>query len=92
MAAPGVERGSAHAGAGMTPKDACADVAVAVTGIAGPDGGSDDKPVGTVWFAWDGPERRATANVEHFAGDRVDVRRQTVVAALNGVLRQLADG
>lgn len=69
-----------------------ADVAVAVTGIAGPDGGTPDKPVGTVWFAWDGPERRAAARVESLAGDRQLVRRQTVVAALNGVLRQLADG
>ena len=69
-----------------------ADVAVAVTGIAGPDGGSPDKPVGTVWLAWVGPERRETIRVETFAGDRDAVRSQTVIAALNGVLRQLADG
>lgn len=69
-----------------------ADLAVAVTGIAGPDGGTEGKPVGTVWFAWDGPERRATARVESLQGDREDIRRQTVIAALRGVLRQLADG
>ena len=69
-----------------------ADIAVAITGIAGPDGGSDDKPVGTVWLAWLGPGRRATSRVERFAGDRADVRRQTVIAALNGVLRHLSDG
>ena len=69
-----------------------ADLAVAVTGIAGPEGGSDEKPVGTVWFAWDGPDRRAAARVEWFDGDRAAVRRAAVMAALNGLLRQLADG
>ena len=69
-----------------------ADLAVAVTGIAGPDGGTDDKPVGTVWIAWDGPQRRAATRLEDFDGDRDDVRQQTVIAALSGVLRQLADG
>jgi nicotinamide-nucleotide amidase len=68
-----------------------ADIAVAITGIAGPDGGSDDKPVGTVWLAWLGPGRRATCHVKQFAGDRAAVRRQSVIAALNGVLRHLAD-
>jgi nicotinamide-nucleotide amidase len=69
-----------------------ADVSVAVTGIAGPEGGTDDKPVGMVWFAWEGPERRAATRCETFTGDRDAVRRQTVIAALRGVLRQLADG
>jgi len=69
-----------------------ADLAVAVTGIAGPGGGTEDKPVGTVWFAWHGPERRAAARVEAFSGDRAAIRRQAVIAALQGVLRQLADG
>jgi len=69
-----------------------ADLAVAVTGIAGPDGGTPDKPVGTVWFCWDGPDRRSMARLMEFSGDRDDVRRQTVIAALNGVRRQLADG
>lgn len=69
-----------------------ADVSVAITGIAGPDGGSDEKPVGTVWLAWLGPGRRATCRMESFAGDRREIRRQTVVTALNGILRHLADG
>jgi len=69
-----------------------ADLAVAVTGIAGPDGGTEDKPVGTVWFAWDGPDRRSAARAEHFSGDRSAIRRQAVAAALDGILRQLADG
>ena len=69
-----------------------ADLAVAVTGIAGPDGGTADKPVGTVWICWDGPERRSLTRLVEFSGDRDDVRRQTVIAALNGIRRQLADG
>jgi len=69
-----------------------ADVSVAVTGIAGPDGGTADKPVGTVWLAWDGPGMRAACRCEAFTGNRESIRRQTVIAALNGVLRQLADG
>ena len=69
-----------------------ADVSVAITGIAGPDGGSEDKPVGTVWLAWLGPGRRATCRMERFDGDRAEVRRQTVVVALKGILKHLADG
>jgi nicotinamide-nucleotide amidase len=69
-----------------------AEVSVAVTGIAGPDGGTPENPVGTVWRAWDGPGQRAASRCEGFTGDRESIRRQTVAAALNGILRQLADG
>lgn len=62
-----------------------ASVAVAVTGIAGPGGGSDDKPVGTVWIGWKRRGGYARAQVFHFDGDRDAVRRQTVAAALNGL-------
>lgn len=62
-----------------------ADVAVAVTGIAGPGGGTADKPVGTVWIGWQRRGAGATAQCFHFAGDRDAVRRQTVVAALSGL-------
>jgi nicotinamide-nucleotide amidase len=56
-------------------------VAVAVTGIAGPDGGSADKPVGTVWFGWCAGDRVWTAQ-QCFSGDRAAVRAQTVAYAL----------
>lgn len=62
-----------------------ADYAVAVSGVAGPDGGSVEKPVGTVWFAWAHAEQLQTGSW-CFAGDRAAVRRQTVQAALAGLL------
>ncbi|HRX71772.1 MAG: nicotinamide-nucleotide amidase [Candidatus Competibacteraceae bacterium] len=63
-----------------------ADVAVAVSGIAGPDGGSPQKPVGTVYLAWALRSGSIQTQVCHFAGDREAVRRQTVAMALQGVL------
>lgn len=67
-----------------------ATIAVAVTGIAGPGGGSEDKPVGTVWIGWKRRGGYARAEVFHFEGDRDAVRRQTVAAALRGLDLQLA--
>lgn len=67
-----------------------ASVAVAVTGIAGPSGGTPEKPVGTVWIGWKRRGGYPTASVFHFAGDRDAVRRQTVAAALRGLLGEAA--
>jgi nicotinamide-nucleotide amidase len=61
-------------------------LAVAVTGIAGPGGGSAEKPVGTVCFAWAGKGLPTTAITRHFPGGRADVRRAAVVAALEGLI------
>ncbi|OYT91431.1 MAG: damage-inducible protein CinA [Burkholderiales bacterium PBB3] len=66
-----------------------AQVAVAVTGVAGPGGGSADKPVGTVWLAWASPQG-LHSEVQHFAGDRAAVRAATVQHALRGLLSPLA--
>lgn len=68
-----------------------ADCGVAVSGVAGPDGGTPDKPVGTVWFAWawrtgDDPGCTTVVALEHFAGDRDAVRRLAVRRALLGLL------
>ena len=68
-----------------------ADYCVGITGIAGPDGGLPDKPVGTVCFAWAsraGQERVAT---EHFTGDRAAVRTQSVARALSGLIQLVGD-
>lgn len=62
-----------------------ASVAVAVTGIAGPTGGTEDKPVGTVWIAWKRRGGYPIAEKFGFDGDRDAVRRQTVAAALKGL-------
>jgi nicotinamide-nucleotide amidase len=66
-----------------------AELAVAITGIAGPDGGSADKPAGTVWFAWATRGQDAISRCRSFDGDRDAVRRQSVVAALSGLLELL---
>lgn len=63
--------------------------AVAVTGVAGPGGGSADKPVGTVWFAWATPAG-VTSEVRHFGGDRAAVRQATVAHALTRLVDLLS--
>jgi nicotinamide-nucleotide amidase len=67
------------------------DLALAVTGIAGPGGGSPDKPVGTVCFAWS-YQKQLRSETRRFSGDRESVRRKSVVRALQGVLETLAGG
>lgn len=64
--------------------------AVAVSGIAGPGGGSQDKPVGTVWICWGSGEQRVSSHCQ-FDGDRDAVRHQAVKAALEGLIK-LASG
>jgi nicotinamide-nucleotide amidase len=66
-----------------------AQVAVAVTGVAGPTGGSAEKPVGTVWFGWATPAGVHT-EVQHFGGDRAAVRGATVQHALARLAALLA--
>ena len=67
-----------------------ADWSVAITGIAGPTGGSPDKPVGTVCFGWAGPDGFTTTELCHLAGSRAEVRAQSVAYALHGVLPHAA--
>lgn len=63
-----------------------AQVALAVTGIAGPDGGTADKPVGAVWFAWGIRQRNIHAQRYQLKGNRAEVRAQAVHIALQGVV------
>lgn len=62
-----------------------ANCAVSISGVAGPDGGSLEKPVGTVWIGWR-VHQRVWAQRFYFNGDRTDIRRQAVEAALMGLI------
>lgn len=67
-----------------------AQVALAVSGIAGPEGGTPDKPVGTVWFAWGMKHSATHARRHQFSGNRSEVRAQAVRIALQGVIDLLS--
>ncbi len=84
-----VSRETALAMASGALQAARAEVAVAVTGIAGPGGGSLEKPIGTVWVGYAVRRCAASAQCHLFKGDRDAVRMQTVDAALAGLLRLL---
>lgn len=64
-----------------------ATISVAITGIAGPSGGSETKPVGTVWFAWAIKSEAIKTDCQHFEGDRDSIRRQAVIFALKGIIK-----
>ena len=84
-----VSRASACAMARGALSKSRVQVAVAVTGIAGPGGAARGKPVGTVWLAWayrHGHAIRVVAQLKHFRGNRQAVRRKTVRVALQGLL------
>ncbi len=66
-----------------------ADIAVAISGIAGPGGGSEDKPVGTVWLAWAIEGHPTVTCLSFFNGDRDEIRLQAVEQALEGVMAYL---
>jgi nicotinamide-nucleotide amidase len=65
-------------------------VAVAVSGVAGPTGGTPDKPVGMVCLAWARKGEPPVSVTEHFPGDRMAVRAATVARALQGLLDLIA--
>lgn len=70
-------------------KAAGADIAVAVSGVAGPDGGTEDKPIGMVWFAWAMKNGVVTTLCVQFEGDRAAVRQAAVEQALIGLIEVL---
>lgn len=63
-----------------------ADWAIAVTGIAGPDGGSEEKPVGTVYVAWQNKTGFSKVERLSLSGNRLQIRRQTITKAMEGIL------
>lgn len=65
------------------------EASLSVTGIAGPDGGSQEKPVGMVWFGWAIADREVECRQECFEGDRDAVRRKSVLHALEGLLSRI---
>ena len=83
-----VSEATAAAMAAGALRNSHADWALAITGVAGPGGGSPDKPVGTVCFAWAGPEGRLEVTTCHFHGGREEIRAQSVAYALAGVLQR----
>lgn len=69
-----------------------ADVAISVSGIAGPGGGSDDKPVGTVWFGWQLADGEQVQRVQYFSGNRAEVREQACYYAIKTLLQLIENG
>jgi nicotinamide-nucleotide amidase len=68
-----------------------ADISVAITGIAGPDGGSEHKPVGTVWIGWGIRNGGVHSICFQFQGDRETIRKQAVFEALGGIVKNARD-
>jgi 2'-5' RNA ligase len=64
------------------------DVSVAITGIAGPGGGTKSKPVGTVWIAWAGDLQQTFSHCYHFEGNRPAIRYQAIQVALEGLIKR----
>ena len=84
-----VSEATARAMAQGALKNSRGDWAVAITGIAGPTGGSDEKPVGTVCFAWAQRDGGCEALTCQFSGNRAEVREQAVRLALSGTLKRV---
>lgn len=70
-------------------KHSQAHIAGSITGIAGPDGGSIEKPIGTVCFAWIGHNLPLIVTTEHFQGNRHEIRQQASIALLAGIINRL---
>ncbi len=72
-------------------RNSTAHIALSVSGIAGPDGATPDKPVGTVWFAWGMRDGVIHAQVHHLLGNRAEVRVKSVRIALQGIVDLLGN-
>lgn len=72
-----------------TLKHSRANITGSITGIAGPDGGSAEKPVGTVCFAWAEPNKPILATTKHFDGNREAIRQQAAITLIAGLIERL---
>ncbi len=72
-------------------KNSHANISMSITGIAGPGGGTDEKPVGTVWFGLARKNGAVSAEVKHFPGDRHQVQKSSVTFALNWLLKEVSN-
>lgn len=70
-------------------KNSHAHIAASITGIAGPDGGSAEKPVGTVCFAWAESNKPILATTKHFNGNREAIRQQAAITLIAGLIERL---
>ena len=68
-------------------KNSAANISISISGIAGPTGGTPEKPVGTVCFAWMLTNRKPLSETVLFSGDRMEIRQQAVNYALQGILK-----
>lgn len=68
-----------------------ADIAVSISGVAGPGGGTEDKPVGTVWLCWGTRDGRRRARLHYFEGDRLHIQEQAIMMALDGLIEWMSD-
>jgi nicotinamide-nucleotide amidase len=66
-----------------------ADISIAITGTAGPSGGTPEKPVGTVCFAWSGKNIETVVKTKHLSGSRSKIRKDSILIAINGLLKIL---
>ena len=72
-------------------KNSHANIVGSITGIAGPDGGSIEKPVGTVCFAWGKTDSPFTTTTKHFKGNRDEIRQQSAITMMTGLIDRLND-
>jgi len=69
-------------------KNSEADISIAITGIAGPDGGTKEKPVGTVWIALAKKGKETITALHHYQGDRFEIRERTIESALHQIIEK----
>lgn len=81
-----VSKETAMAMAAGALKNSKADIAISITGIAGPDGGTPEKPVGTVWIGYASRQQTPDAKLHTFEGDRQSIRLQAIIAALRSII------